>query len=222
MSFDGNVLHEPWAVMNGSGEPYRVFTLYWKAVARMSSRGRCRNRPRCREPALRTPSLALAELGLLPSIPWDKGLREAWTLAGARARGLAAFLDGIWIDYDSARNLLAAWRVVAVAAPALGELSPRQVWSDAIGACCGNQPLESHGGESFLRELAWREFAIHVPGTGRRVPISRCRHASRNTPGPRTTRVRLPRGSTGAPAIRWSMPACASSGPPAGCTTARG
>ncbi|HNF66791.1 cryptochrome/photolyase family protein [Plasticicumulans sp.] len=162
-SFDGNVLHEPWAVMNGSGEPYRVFTPYWKAVARMEQPRPLPEPAALPGPALRTPSLALAELGLLPSIPWDKGLREAWTPgeAGARAR-LAAFLDGIWIDYDSARNLPGRPGVSRLS-PHLhfGELSPRQVWA-AIGARCGNQPLESHGGESFLRELAWREFAIYV------------------------------------------------------------
>lgn len=158
-----NLLHEPWTVHNGAGEPYRVFTPYWKAIARLPPAAPLPEPATLPGPALRTPALALSELGLLPRIPWDGGLRNAWTPgeAGARAR-LATFLDGLWIDYDRARNLPGRPGVSHLS-PHLhfGELSPRQVWA-GIGSRCGGQPLESRGGECFLRELGWREFAAYV------------------------------------------------------------
>ena len=78
-SFNASLLFEPTAVRNGQGEPFRVFTPFWRA---------CLARP---EPAAPLPAPArlrgapapaserLEDWRLLPTKPdWAGGLREAW------------------------------------------------------------------------------------------------------------------------------------------------
>ena len=31
-SFNGSLLHEPWTILNAAGQPYRVFTPFWRAA----------------------------------------------------------------------------------------------------------------------------------------------------------------------------------------------
>jgi deoxyribodipyrimidine photo-lyase len=79
-SFNSALLREPWTVANGKSEPYRVFTPYWKALQKQG----LLNSPPLPMPSTLPPiprdwaSLNVAELGLLPKIPWDSGLRENW------------------------------------------------------------------------------------------------------------------------------------------------
>ena len=37
-SFQANLLFEPWSVRNGKGEPYRVFTPFWRAALELEVR----------------------------------------------------------------------------------------------------------------------------------------------------------------------------------------
>ncbi|MFT8336508.1 MAG: deoxyribodipyrimidine photo-lyase, partial [Acetobacter orientalis] len=45
-SLPGRLLHEPWTVQTGSGQPYKVFTAWWRAVRDMPPPGRCVSAPR--------------------------------------------------------------------------------------------------------------------------------------------------------------------------------
>ena len=74
---------------------------------------------------------------------------------------------------------------------------------------------------AFLRQLGWREFGHHLLHHFPHTASIRCARPSRASPGGRT-RPRSTPGSAASPAIRSSTPVCASSGRPAGCTTAPG
>src|SRR5690606_35876386 len=86
--FAGRLLWEPEAIRTQSGEPYRVYTPFWRAVL---AAGQPR---RPVPPPLRLARLArmpasdrLADWRLTPSKPdWAVGLRAAWTPGETGAR----------------------------------------------------------------------------------------------------------------------------------------
>lgn len=164
-SFQAALLHEPWTVQTKQGNPYKVFTPYWKALrnTRVAS-------PLARPDALpevwaRIGSLGIDALGLLPNIEWDRGIRERWTPGedGAHTR-LETFLADALDNYANDRDYPAR-PGTSYLSPHLhwGEIGPRQVvhrveeWmSDNDG-----KALRSHA-DRFLSELGWREFAHHA------------------------------------------------------------
>jgi deoxyribodipyrimidine photo-lyase len=161
-SHGGHLLVEPWAVKTGQGDPYRVFTPFWRACSPLLGE----LAPPARAPR-RLPggdalprSVELGELGLLPTIRWDSGLAENWSPGetGAAA-ALARFAEESLGAYDADRNrpdLAGTSRL----SPHLhfGELSPRQAFAAARAPGLG----DSKGAESFTRELGWREFSHHL------------------------------------------------------------
>ncbi|MDP2259676.1 MAG: deoxyribodipyrimidine photo-lyase [Caulobacter sp.] len=163
-SFDGGLLVEPWTVKSGSGDPYKVFTPFWRAA-----RGVLVDRPAFAAPAsLPTPaswpdSEALADWGLHPTRPdWSTGF-DKWTPGegGARAM-LDLFLSGPVKAYADQRNLPGVEGTSRLS-PHLhfGEIGPRQVWRAVQAATqAGHAPAEESA--KFLAELGWREFNHHL------------------------------------------------------------
>lgn len=164
-SFKAHLLHEPWTVETQQGSPYKVFTPFWKSI-----RNRAIDAPLPRPSSLppvwsRIGSLALDELALLPTINWDKGIRERWTPGekGAHQR-LEDFLDGAAEDYDDSRDIPAV-AGTSYLSPHLhwGEIGPRQImhrleeWQDEHASPAPRKHIES-----FQSEIGWREFAHHV------------------------------------------------------------
>ena len=163
-SHAGNVLFEPWTVANGAGEPYRVFTPFWRALQpRLAEVAQPLPAPTTIPRARVAPAgVPLAELQLLPRIRWDAGFGGHWTPgeAGAAAR-VDQFLADDVAGYAEARDrpdLAATSRL----SPHLhfGEISPRQVLATAAAAL--ERAGARRGVETFLRELGWREFGHHL------------------------------------------------------------
>jgi deoxyribodipyrimidine photo-lyase len=163
-SFDGGLLVEPWTVKSGSGDPYKVFTPFWRAA-----RGVLVDRPAFATPAsLPAPpswpgSESLADWGLHPTRPdWSAGF-DLWNPGEAGARALLdRFLDGPVKTYADTRNLPGVEGTSRLS-PHLhfGEIGPRQVWRAAQAATeAGHAPA----GEAakFLAEVGWREFNHHL------------------------------------------------------------
>ncbi|MCZ8132444.1 MAG: deoxyribodipyrimidine photo-lyase [Steroidobacteraceae bacterium] len=166
-STNGSLLFEPWTVKTGAGDPYRVFTPFWRSCQReLGSRPPPRPAPlRLPLPAGAPDGLPLAALELLPRVRWDAGLAAAWQPgeAGAAAR-LGAFCDAGLADYPEGRDRPAR-SATSRLSPHLhfGELSPRQALAAASAAAAGTTGAGVAAGvESFLRELGWREFAHHL------------------------------------------------------------
>jgi len=167
-SHNAALLFEPWQVKNTADQPYKVFSAYWRRCQPRLDEVQDPPRAPDRLPPLPEgiDTVALEDLGLLPKVPWDEGLRTAWQPGetGARQR-LDAFLSGPIHDYDSARDI-PAQKGTSRLSPHLhwGEIGPRQVL-----AAIRTSGRETDGSEAFVRELGWREFShqllYHFPHT---------------------------------------------------------
>ena len=161
----GVLLHDPDAVQTGNGNPYQVFTPFWKKLqAALSVDAPLPEAPLSARhaPADWPASADLGAFSLLPDRPWDAGLREAWTPGEGHAhRLLGRFLDEAIGAYDTDRNRPDRQGTSRLS-PHLcfGEISPRQVWHAVTGHMDGlNAPKAA---KVFLSELAWREFSYHL------------------------------------------------------------
>ena len=156
---NGSLLWKPWDCVKADGTPYGVFTPFYHN--RLSATWPD-------EPAAEPSDLVLAQcsqpadridrLGLKPRIPWDAGLVERWTPAEAGAQGqLGNFLRRSVEEYHVKRDFPADQSISSLS-PHLhfGEISPRQVWWDTRTADAGD------GGDAYIRQLCWREFACHL------------------------------------------------------------
>lgn len=157
-SCNGTLGREPWEVVRKTGEPYKVFTPFWRAWNELGPLSKPLPAPAALGPVVRPDPAALAALELLPTKPdWSGGLREAWQPGeAAAADALHGFVDERIADYPTQRDFPDRPGVSRLS-PRLrhGELSPRQIWHAAM----------RHGGagaEGFVRQLVWREFAYHL------------------------------------------------------------
>ncbi|MGV2187335.1 cryptochrome/photolyase family protein [Rhizobium rhizogenes] len=169
-SFNGNLLNEPWTIKNASGEPFRMFTPFWRAVNKLGG-----------PPVpIATPSgmtfasnpdrvsrflVKLEELKLEPSSPdWAGGLRAAWRRGESAAQDeLSRFLADQLSDYAESRDRPDK-HVTSHLSPYLrfGNISVRQVWHAAIAAGAERQQMNLRNLDKFLSELGWREFSYNL------------------------------------------------------------
>jgi deoxyribodipyrimidine photo-lyase len=165
-SFNGALLTEPLNLRNQKGEPYRVFTPFWKALRSVEIGAAAPAPPALPRPSEFPESEPLSSWRLRPSAPdWAAGLRAAWTPGetGAQAR-LAEFAQAAALDYRERRDLPGVAGTSRLS-PHLhfGEIGPRQVWravtQEAVAATGNPTPP---GVETFLSEIAWREFSCHL------------------------------------------------------------
>ena len=165
-SFNGALLNEPWTIRNKSGNPFQVFTPFWKFCLSGPDPELPLQAPAAlAAPNVWPPSVPLAALGLLPSIRWDGEMSKSWRPGEAGAwNNLERFTSGAVFKYSDERNRpdrLGTSRL----SPHLhfGEISPRQIWhqvrsaADAVG-----KPVAEWRGGQFLAEVGWREFAHHL------------------------------------------------------------
>lgn len=155
----GSLLWEPWESGKADGTPYGVFTPFHHNL--LSSTWPEKPAPQPENPVLEEcpqPVDRIDKLELKPRIPWDTGLDQRWTPGEQNAqRQLRKFLDCSAGEYDARRDYLAD-EAVSSLSPHLhfGEISPNQVWRDTHSAEAGD------GGDSFIRQLCWREFSYHL------------------------------------------------------------
>jgi deoxyribodipyrimidine photo-lyase len=156
-SFAANLLWEPWTVLTGQGEPYKVFTPFWRAAQAMPEPRHPLPMPHDLPASARVASDDLADWALLPTHPdWAGGLRDAWEPGehGAHER-LEHFVENGLEDYDQRDE--PAMAATSDLSPHLrwGEVSPYQVWHRLHGRL---EPEQRQNASAFLRQLAWREF----------------------------------------------------------------
>ncbi len=158
--FQGDVLVEPATLLSAAGRPYRVFTPFWRALRQTDPGSPLRAPSRLDGAGVHIVSDRLEDWALRPTAPdWASGLSEAWSPgeAGAHLR-LDDFLARA-DRYPAGRDrpdMIATSRL----SPHLhfGEMSPRQLWHEILR----HAPVLPDGGEKFLSELGWREFARHL------------------------------------------------------------
>lgn len=167
-SANSALLIEPWQIRTGGGDPYRVFTPYWKAAQALLPAGRLEPVPAALVPAAEPPqSLPLEALELLPRIAWAAAFPGRWQpgAGGARQR-LERFAEDAVLDY-SARRDQPAQDATSGLSPHLhfGDIGPRQVlmrMQRALAEDRGSGRGRVATTEHFLREIGWREFAHHL------------------------------------------------------------
>jgi deoxyribodipyrimidine photo-lyase len=163
-SFDGGLLVEPWTVKSGSGDPYKVFTPFWRAARAVYAERPAFPAPdRLASPPAWPGSDTLADWGLHPTRPdWSTGF-DVWTPGeGGALAMLDLFLGGAAKTYAEARNLPGVEGTSRLS-PHLhfGEVGPRQVWRAVQTATeAGRVPFDQAA--KFLAELGWREFNHHL------------------------------------------------------------
>lgn len=160
-SFSGSLLFEPETIRNRSGQPFRVFTAFWRTCMAKPVASPSRNAPkRLPSPADWPWSLELADFDLEPKLDWAAGFREVWQPgeSGARRqrkRFLEEALSGYPVNRDRP-DMAGTSRL----SPHLhfGEISPGQVWRAVLGLKGGG----GASGQAYLRQMVWREFAYHL------------------------------------------------------------
>ncbi|UFU03320.1 DNA photolyase family protein [Ruania suaedae] len=161
-SFAANLLSEPWTLRTGQGDPYQVFTPFWKAfLAGPEPRGPLPETRKIPAPSSLPDSDRLADWELLPTKPdWAGGLRETWEPGELdAARRLEDFATEALAEYH--RRDEPAAQVTSLLSPSLafGEISPFQIW-DRLHRDLPEDARRNQG--KFLSEVGWREFHHHV------------------------------------------------------------
>jgi len=160
-SHAAHLLFEPWTVETKTGGPYRVYTPFWKAVRGSD----------ISEPATAPSRIPVPEAWPESQDPsdWDLGKRMQrgadivlpYLTVGedAAMERLTRFIGGPIARYKTDRDKPAVDATSGLSENlAVGEISPRQVW------IAGRRAMEAGAqeAETFLSEVAWREFAYHL------------------------------------------------------------
>nr|WP_269468667.1 deoxyribodipyrimidine photo-lyase [Alteromonas sp. ASW11-130] len=163
-SFNGSLLWEPFDISKKDGDPYKVFTPFYK-------KGCLQDGAPPRYP-IGTPSrityqkvlekgISLDALALLPEKRWYQTIEKNWSPGeeGAADR-LANFLTNDIDNYKFARDEPSV-QGTSLLSPHLhfGELSPHQVWYAVKDKYRSKQSVHV---DTFLSELGWREFNYHL------------------------------------------------------------
>ncbi len=162
-SHNAALLIEPWKIATGVGDPYRVFTPFWRNLrARLDALPAPDSTPSSLPTCDLPTSVAIDDLLPRPQPRWDRGFWEHWQPGEAGARDmLDAFIEGAAAGYASQRDLpdrIGTSRL----SPHLhfGEISPRRIVARLRSL---RWPAEAEAAiEVFMKELGWREFSHHL------------------------------------------------------------
>ena len=154
---DGNYLAPAGSVTTGAGQPYKIFTPFWRALRdRLPPADPLPQPDRLDVPGTWPNSDALDDWALLPTNPdWATGFGAEWTPGEAGALDRLDDFAAIASRYEGQRNLPSTEGTSRLS-PHLhfGEISPATVWHKVVDA----------GGsiDTFLGELGWRDYAQNV------------------------------------------------------------
>jgi deoxyribodipyrimidine photo-lyase len=161
-SFNAALLHEPWTIRNKSGNPFQVFTPFWRHCLTLPDPAEPLAAPKhIPAPPQWPASRKLDDLELEPRINWTAGMAAAWKPGAVGAsKQLKRFVADAFANYTSDRNrpdLVGTSQL----SPHLhfGEISPRQIWH-ALRKKADGAPAWRDS--QFLAEVGWREFAHHL------------------------------------------------------------
>ena len=158
-SFGGALLAEPWEVRTRSGDAFKVFTPFWRALRETLHLARPLPAPEkiafAEWPEQAPRPLAIDQLGLAPEHPnWAKGFPETDPGESGAQQRLRDFIDDALDSYGAMRDQIGSDGTSRLSAHLhFGEISPRQVFCAAS--------LEKNS-DKFLSELGWREFSAHL------------------------------------------------------------
>ncbi len=149
-TFVGNVLFEPWQAATKTGNPYQVFTPFYKSLARFEPASCVEEPKELRLYTGKVDSELLSGLALLRRNPpldiWQPGEKGA-------LKALDCFLKGKVEAYSYERDFPSLDGTSKLSAPLhFGEISVRHI----------AKSLSGPDSEPFYRQLIWRDFATHL------------------------------------------------------------
>ena len=159
-SYNSSLLWEPWAIKREDGNPYKVFSAFYKKGCLMANPPR---RPMLKPKSIKwhhdvNNSLNIHELELLPKIRWDQKLEHHWNIGEKGAQTcFKKFIEKGLNSYKDGRNIPSKSHVSRLS-PYLhfGEISPNQIWHTVRSIS------EDKHVEHFCSELGWREFSYSL------------------------------------------------------------
>lgn len=161
-SFNASLLFEPWDLQTKNGDPFRVFTPFWRAALAQWRLAPATDAP-YRLPASTAgrSEIDVDALGLAPSVRWDFGFWNEFTPGEAGAwRALEQFADEAAVGHYRSLRDIPSSRGTSKLSPHLhfGEIAPWRIVHqlERTGASAAIDV------EAYVRELGWREFAQHV------------------------------------------------------------
>jgi deoxyribodipyrimidine photo-lyase len=162
--FRGRLLFDPDHVRTKTGDIYKVYTPFWRAVFAKGVVPPLKAPSSIRASGQALASDDLASWELTPTKPnWAERFGEVWSpgRAGAEEK-LDAFLADALADYDEARDL-PGHRGTSRLSPHLhfGEISALEVWHRVL-PLFDTAGRHEKGAETYLKELVWREFSYHL------------------------------------------------------------
>ncbi|MDP1026451.1 deoxyribodipyrimidine photo-lyase [Sphingomonas sp. KR1UV-12] len=153
---DGNQLTDLEHVKTGAGQPFRIYSSFWKALQDHLPPAHPEPAPdRLDAPKHWPKTEKLVDWHLLPTRPdWSTGFDADWTPGEAGAQARLTDLADLVTAYEEARNLPGEEGTSRLS-PHLhhGEVSARAVWH---AAAKGDDAWKFH------KELAWRDFTRGV------------------------------------------------------------
>ena len=162
-ALDGNLIFPPESIRTKNGEPYKVFTPFYKACLKKFPPPAPLTAPK-KLPCMKEPirSDSLNQWKLVPEKPdWSAGWPDMWTPGetGALER-FDSFLEQSATAYGTQRDrpdILGTSKL----SPHLhfGEISPRTCWHHSL--------MRTNTGSQddlkpFFRQIVWREFSHHL------------------------------------------------------------
>lgn len=163
--YGGHLLVEPEDIATQNGDPYKVYTPFWRALSRsIVIRDHLPAPDKITPSSGKVSSDSLDDFGLLPSRPnWAKGWEKEWSPGEAGARGaLENFLEDALDGYGKNRDR-PDMKGTSRLSPHLhfGEIAPHAVWR-AVASRSPDKATLDGDKETFLKELVWREFSAHL------------------------------------------------------------
>jgi deoxyribodipyrimidine photo-lyase len=161
-SFPGNLLYEPWTILNKQNKPYKVFTPYWHASQKASSPTLPLTISKSVNQKVILPTKTVNALNLLSKKIAERQFQNYWIPGTKQAKKvLNSFIKNHLTNYRKDRDRPDLFEVSHLS-PYLhfGEITPRMIW---------HALRDSKEAEVFKRQLVWREFAYqllyHFPAT---------------------------------------------------------
>ena len=159
-SFNANLLWEPWTIKNKSGNPYKVFTPFYKSG--------CLQSVVPRKPIKKPEKISFKKIKtnlkehkfshINQKDHWSNKFLKYWEVGEIAAnKTFDRFLENGAKNYSTGRNFPSTENVSRLS-PYLhwGEISPFEVWYQA------NNKMYGENKKVFLSEIGWREFSYHL------------------------------------------------------------
>ncbi|MBM7701982.1 cryptochrome/photolyase family protein [Metabacillus iocasae] len=164
-TFNAHLLHEPWEIAQKNGNPYKVFTAYYKATQKQLVSNPVPKITQFSKIERDVYTESVSDLKLLPTINWTHTIEKTWNATENGGISLfKQFLKQKMMSYESGRDFPAK-SIHSSLSPyfAFGQLSPRVLYHYLLKKA---QTMHSASfqrqSEQFLRQLVWRDFAYHL------------------------------------------------------------